>query len=209
VRRLGGKSEFAVDVQVLASTNKDPQEAVRKGELRMDLYYRLNLFHIRMPPLRERKEDLPLLAEALLATLNQKYGCRVTDVSAEVLELFGRHDWPGNVRELRNVLARAVILAGEGSIRREHLPPALSGLALAAPPAAGSESGLYVPLGSRLRDVERELIERTLAYAGNNKTRAAAMLGIGLKTLHNKLKLYRKSSAGSLASASGAGPWEA
>jgi DNA-binding NtrC family response regulator len=210
VRRLGGKSEFPVDVQVLASTNKDPQEAVRKGELRMDLYYRLNLFHIRMPPLRERKEDLPLLVESLVSTLNQKYGCRVTEVEPEVFELFARHDWPGNVRELRNVLARAVILAGEGPIRREHLPPALSGLPAAAPSDAAPDAGIYVPLGSRLRDVERELIQRTLEFAGNNKTRAAAMLGIGLKTLHNKLKLYRK-SAGLAGAAGGAGAstWEA
>ncbi len=196
VRRLGGRSEIPVDVQVIASTNKDPQEAVRKGELRMDLYYRLNVFHIRMPPLRERKEDLPLLVEALIASLNEKYGCRVTEVEPEAFALLERHDWPGNVRELRNVLARAVILAGEGAIRRQHLPAALGGAPrpVTEQPSA-PRAGIYVPLGTRLREAERELIVRTLEFAGNNKTRAAAILGIGLKTLHNKLKLYRLSSA--------------
>jgi DNA-binding NtrC family response regulator len=213
VRRLGAKSEIAVDVQVIASTNKDPQEAVSKGELRMDLFYRLNVFHIKMPPLRERKEDLPLLVEALLTSLNQKYGCRVTEVEPEVLQLIGGHDWPGNVRELRNVLSRAVILAGEGSIRPHHLPPALSGLPKAEQPEpVKTGGGIYVPLGSRIREVERELIQRTLDYAGNNKTRAAAILGIGLKTLHNKLKLYRMTSSDSPARQdgdTGAKSWEA
>ena len=122
VRRLGGRSEFEVDVRIIAATNKEPDEAVREGRLRQDLYYRLNVFHIHLPPLRDRKGDIPAMAEALLAGLNRKHECRVAGPSKEVLEAFERHDWPGNVRELRNVLERAVILAGEGSI--ETAPPA-------------------------------------------------------------------------------------
>src|SRR5437763_771995 len=116
VRRLGGRTEFEVDVRVLAATNKAPEEAVQGGHLREDLYYRLNVFNIHLPPLRERKDDIRSVAETLIADLNRKHECKVTEVSAAVLSTLHRHHWPGNVRELRNVLERAVILAGEGTI---------------------------------------------------------------------------------------------
>ncbi len=103
-----------VDVRVIASTNKTVEEALRKGELREDLFYRLNVFQIHLPPLREREGDLPLLAESLIRDLNRKHGCKVTDVGKEAMDQLRRHFWPGNVRELRNVLERAVIIAGEG-----------------------------------------------------------------------------------------------
>jgi DNA-binding NtrC family response regulator len=196
VRRLGGKGEIEVDVHVLAATNRSPEEAVEKGRLRLDLYYRLNVFQIALPPLRERKQDLPLLAEALLNQLNERYQCRVTGLAPEVMEVFRRHDWPGNVRELRNVLSRAVILAGEGAIGLRHLPPGL-GLAEKAeqPAPAPLADGIFLPIGTTVEQAERALIERTLAYTANNKTRAAAMLEIGLKTLHTKLKAYREAGA--------------
>src|SRR5437773_8219232 len=127
VRRLGGKAEFEVDVRVVAATNKVPEDAVRGGLLREDLFYRLNVFHIHMPPLRERKQDMQSIAEALMTDQNRKHECRVTDISAEVLDRLYQHDWPGNVRELRNVLERAVIVAGEGSIELKHLPAFLQG----------------------------------------------------------------------------------
>src|SRR5215472_1091252 len=110
VRRLGGKAEFEVDVRVIAATNKVPEEAVSGGHLREDLYYRLNVFHVHLPPLRERKGDIRAIAETLIGDLNRKHECRVTEVSGDVLEALERHHWPGNVRELRNVLERAVIL---------------------------------------------------------------------------------------------------
>src|SRR5580704_624903 len=143
VRRLGGKSEFEVDVRVLAATNKVPGEAVKKGTLREDLYYRLNVFHIHLPPLRDRKDDIPPIAEALITLLNGRHECRVTGVSQEVQEIFQAYNWPGNVRELRNVLERAVILAGEGAIERKHLPAFLANGAAAA--AAGTGSVSTVP----------------------------------------------------------------
>src|SRR5689334_601775 len=137
VRRLGGKTEFEVDVRVVAATNKVPEEAVRGGHLREDLYYRLNVFHIHLPPLRERKEDIVAIAEALIGDLNRKHDCRVSDISGSVIEALERHSWPGNVRELRNVLERAVILAGEGSIELKHIPAFLQNqmTAAAAAPA--------------------------------------------------------------------------
>ena len=203
VRRLGGRSEFEVDVRLLAATNKEPEEAVRSGRLRQDLYYRLNVFHIHLPPLRDRMGDIPAMAEALLAGLNRKHECRVAGPSKEVLEALARHDWPGNVRELRNVLERAVILAGEGSIELRHLPSFLRERAApvgpVSPPAPAAVSedsgGVRFPMGTTVEEAERALILRTLEYTRNNKTRAAAVLGISLKTLHNKLKEYGAGAA--------------
>ena len=191
VRRLGGKTELLVDVRVIAATNKVLDEALSKGQIREDLYYRLNVIRIALPPLREHMEDLPLLAEALLRDLNKKHGCKVADIAPEVLERFQRHHWPGNVRELRNALERAVILAGEGTITVDHLPRNLG------PPSALSKagqdedpSGIRLQIGATIGDAEKILIQRTLQHTRNNKTRAAEILGISLKTLHNKLKEY-------------------
>src|SRR6267143_1541651 len=125
VRRLGGRLEFEVDVRVVAATNKVPEEAVSGGHLREDLFYRLNVFHIHLPPLRERKDDIRSISEFLIGELNRKHSCKVSDVSQDVMEGFLRHNWPGNVRELRNVLERAVILAGEGTVEMKHLPALL------------------------------------------------------------------------------------
>jgi len=186
VRRLGSKVETPVDVRVLASTNKEPEQAVAKGELRQDLYFRLNVFHIHLPPLRERKDDIPLLVEHMLRDINAKHGRQVRGVNPEVLEMFAGYSWPGNVRELRNVLERAAIVSDRDLIGRAHLP-ADFGHAPAAP--ASDLASLRFPLGTTVEAVERELILQTLAST-NNKTRAAELLGISLKTLHNKLKEY-------------------
>jgi transcriptional regulator with PAS, ATPase and Fis domain len=214
VRRLGGKTEFEVDVRVVVATNKVPDEAVRGGHLREDLFYRLNVFHVHLPPLRERREDIPSLVETLIADLNQKHDRKVTDISQEVFDALLRHDWPGNVRELRNVLERAVIVAGEGTIQLQHLPVNLQPQAQAQPEmrmaaaAGGPDSGpdiappittertngdtevVRVPIGTTVEEAEKSLILRTLEHMKNNKTRAAEILGISLKTLHNKLKEY-------------------
>jgi DNA-binding NtrC family response regulator len=201
VRRLGGKTEFEVDVRVVAATNKAPEEAVRGGHLREDLYYRLNVFHIHLPPLRERKEDIPAIAQALMTELNRKHDCRVSDMAPAVLEVFERHDWKGNVRELRNVLERAVIIASEGTIELTHLSADLQGRpASVAVTASGTDSPAAPPvdestsvrfqIGTTVEAAEKGLILRTLEHTRNNKTRAAEILGISLKTLHNKLKEY-------------------
>ncbi len=196
VRRLGGKAEIAVDVRVVASTNKVVEEALRKGELREDLYYRLNVFQIALPPLRQRNGDVPLLTEALIQNLNQKHETRVVDVHADVAEQFKRYSWPGNVRELRNVLERAVILAGEGTITSHHLPrdfgvPPGS----RAPQQVAEPDAVRLPVGTTVGDAEKALIQMTLQHTRNNKTRAAEILGISLKTLFNKLKEYGAAEA--------------
>ncbi len=205
VRRLGGRNEIVVDVRVIASTNRPLEEALRKGALREDLYFRLNVIHIHLPPLRERLEDLPLLVEALLADLNRKHGTRVAEAAPEVMEIFSSYGWPGNVRELRNVLERAVILAGEGVIRREHLPWNFPpGGRELSKPVVEDPGAVRVPLGATLEEAEKALILRTLEYTRNNKTRAAEILGISLKTLHNKLKEYASHPSGNREGSAGA-----
>jgi transcriptional regulator with PAS, ATPase and Fis domain len=191
VRRLGGKSEISVDVRVIASTNKQVEEALRKGELREDLFYRLNVFQIGLPPLRQREGDLPVLIEALIQMLNNKHNCRVSEVSSEVIEAFKRHNWPGNVRELRNVLERAVIVAGEGSITSHHLPHDF-GVATGSRPAPqlNEPDTVRLPVGTTVGEAEKALIQLTLQHTKNNKTRAAEILGISQKTLFNKLREY-------------------
>jgi len=187
VRRLGSKVETPVDVRVLAATNKNPEQAVADGHLRQDLYFRLNVFHIHLPPLREHKEDLPLLIEHLLEEISEKHGKKVSGVGADVMELLRSYPWPGNVRELRNVLERAAIASDRGIIGRQHLP---SDFGHAAATVTAGLNGIRFPIGTTVDDMERELILQTLAATSQNKTRAAELLGISLKTLHNKLKEY-------------------
>ena len=191
VRRLGSKTETPVDVRVLAATNKDPEQAVARGYLRQDLYFRLNVFHMHLPPLRDRKEDLPALVAHILEGLNAKHNRQVRGINAEVSEIFQNYSWPGNVRELRNVLERATIVCDRDLIGRSHLPIDF-GRTLAA--GTSELSSLRFPLGTTVDAVERELIQQTLS-ATNNKTRAAELLGISLKTLHNKLKEYEAAKA--------------
>ena len=196
VRRLGGRTEQEVDVRVLAATNHDPGQAVAQGRLRPDLFYRLNVFHIAMPPLREHREDLPALAEAMLKEMNLKHGRRVSGVAASMLDRMMAYDWPGNARELRNVIERAVILCPDGApLDAGHLPP---GFAMTQAPAAQSIDAGVVPVrvGSTVDEAERMLIERTIEATGQNRTRAAEILGVSLKTLHNKLKEYSRAPAG-------------
>jgi len=159
--------------------------------LREDLFYRLNVFRIDLPPLRSREGDLPLLVSAMITLLDKKHGCRVTEAELDVIEILSRHTWPGNVRELRNVLERAVIIAGEGAISVCHLPQdfgAGSGTRLVA--AANEPDSVRLPVGTTVEEAEKALIMLTLKHTKNNKTRAAEILGISLKTLFNKLKEY-------------------
>jgi DNA-binding NtrC family response regulator len=192
LRRLGSKVEMPINVRVLAATNKDPEEAVADGHLRGDLYYRLNVFNIHMPPLREHKEDIPAIIEAMLADMNEKHSRQVAGVDREMLGRLTSYDWPGNVRELRNTIERAVILCGEGLLEPRHLPPGF-GERPTRPTAAESVSlpnAVQVEVGATVDEAERRLILKTLESTRNNKTRAAEILGISLKTLHNKLKEY-------------------
>jgi DNA-binding NtrC family response regulator len=188
VRRLGGTREIEVDVRVLAATNRDLRDAIAKGTFREDLYFRLNVFEFRLPPLRERRDDIPLIAQALLEGHNKRHECRVTGLAPEVAAVFAAYAWPGNVRELRNVLERAVILAGSGVVRPEHLPPGFAGLPERAPQATGGE--FILRPGTTVDEAERQLIQLTLKHTGDNRSRAAELLGISVKTLFNKLRQW-------------------
>ncbi|HYN14314.1 MAG TPA: sigma-54 dependent transcriptional regulator [Terriglobales bacterium] len=187
-RRLGSKVETEVDVRVLAATNKVPEEAVASGQLRNDLYYRLNVFNIHMPPLREHKEDVPQLVEALLAEVNRKHQRHATSVADPVMNLFHNYAWPGNVRELRNTLERAVIVCESSTVEIKHLPPGFG--SVTPRPAVQEANAVRLGVGTTVGEAERLLILKTLEATNNNKTRAAEILGISLKTLHNKLKEY-------------------
>ena len=193
LRRLGARNEQEVDVRVLAATNRDPKEAVARGELRSDLYYRLNVFHIDLPPLRDHLEDLPAMADAMVREMNQKHGRKVVGVGQSILDRMMGYNWPGNARELRNNIERAVILCPDGApLDSAHLPPGF-GKAAAQSPSAFDASIVPVRVGTTVDEAERLLILRTLESTGQNKTRAAEILGVSLKTLHNKLKEYSQS----------------
>jgi DNA-binding NtrC family response regulator len=190
-RRLGGRQEQSVDVRVIAATNVDPAEAVRKTKLREDLYYRLNVFAVELPPLRARRDDIPLLVQTFLNEFNTRNGKSVRGVDQEAMYILERYPWPGNIRELRNVIERATILAEGEFIEPRHLPPTLV--------ARGEETLPTVTLapGTTVDEAERRLILLTLEHTRNNKTRAAEILGISLKTLHNKLNRMKAETAGS------------
>lgn len=182
VRRVGGREEIVVDVRVLAATNRDPLAAVARGDLREDLFFRLNVFTVELPPLRDRRGDIPLLTQHFLLQFNRRHGTRVEGVSTEVSEWFDEYLWPGNVRELRNVLERATVLAKEGWIESSHLPAYLR--------HSDRREGAQIVLsaGTPLKEAERRLILKTLEVTGGNKAEAARRLGLDVKTIRNKLR---------------------
>ncbi len=190
VRRVGSSHERQFDVRVLAATNRDPERAVEEHRLRGDLYYRLNVFTVRVPALRERRDDIPLLARHFVQQFNRKHGARVDGFRNGALELLSNYGWPGNVRELRNAIERAVILAQRGKIGRRHLPPQLRR------PGGGVRSSLVLPPGVSMAEAEKLLILETLEQVGNNKAEAARRLGLDVKTIRNRLRTYGGTPAG-------------
>jgi DNA-binding NtrC family response regulator len=182
-RRVGGKSEIQVDVRVIAATNRVPTEAMAQGQLREDLFYRLNVFAIKLPSLRERREDIILLADTFVKEFNRQDNRQVGGLTPDAEKALERYGWPGNVRELRNVIQRAVVLGSTGLIGTEHLP---ENVLRATEPARPASKGSVTPI----REMERELILRALEETSQDKRRAAALLGISLKTLYNKLAKY-------------------
>lgn len=191
VRRVGGGSEIPFSVRVIAATNRDPQRAVEEGSLREDLFYRLSVFPLAIPPLRERPEDVPLLAQHFVRLFNEKHDVSVTGFTSEAEARLRDHDWPGNVRELRNAIERAVILARSGWVEDRHLPPAFTRRRVDA-----SVDGLVVPENTTIADAERLLILSTLERVENNKAEAARILGVDVKTIRNKLHRYRTENGG-------------
>jgi len=184
IRRVGAEEDIAVDVRVVAATNRDPEDAVRAGLLREDLYYRLAQFPVRIPALRERGDDIPVLAKLFLAELNEANGT-AKEFSTEVLELLRMHSWPGNVRELRNAVARAHVLSTD-TIDADDLPPAVAG------DNPVDRDYLRIAVGLPLAEVERRAILATVEHLDGDKKAAAEALGVSLKTLYTKLKAYRE-----------------
>ncbi len=185
-RRIGGKKELQVDVRVIAATNRTLEEAVEEGGFREDLFYRLNVFTIKLPPLRERSEDIPLLAQTFIEEFNLKNDRAVKGLSREAMNLLKKYSFPGNVRELKNVIERAVIVCTSDTIDVQDLPETLTTKAHKAPT-------VEFRLGQTMDEVEKQFLFHTINYVDGNKTKAAKMLDISLKTLHNKLAKYKSS----------------
>jgi two-component system, NtrC family, response regulator AtoC len=188
-RRVGGLRDVHVDVRIIATTNRDLQQAVRAGRFREDLYFRLKVFPLQLPPLRRRREDLALLAAQFVAQMNRRLSRNLKGVSQAALQVMREYDWPGNVRELRNVIERGVLLAPGDQILPAHLPVELRRTEEAPVPEGGSAVSLPAG-GVSLAAVERRLIEEALEKAGGNQVRAARMLEISRDTLRYRMKKY-------------------
>ena len=185
-RRVGGEEEIKVDVRIVAATNRDPSAAVREGTFREDLLYRLAVFPLHVPPLRDRGRDIKLLAEHFLGELNEQAGTAKV-LSPRSIDILNLHSWPGNVRELRNAVQRAFILA-EHVLELEQPTPSNR-----LQTAAANDGYLRIPVGTSLAEAQKEVILSTLAHYEGNKRRTAKVLGISLKTLYNRLELYEPS----------------
>ncbi len=183
--RLGGTQTLRADVRVLAATHRDLEALVREGKFREDLFYRIHVVPVRVPALRERRDDIPLLAEHMLSRFRKEHGKPSIRLDAKAVEALAAHDWPGNVRELQNVIERLVVLNQSGLILEQEVRPCL-------PPRAASPGGApgALPLGASVADAERGAIENALKASGGNRTHAAKALGISRRTLHNKLREY-------------------
>jgi len=185
-RRLGGKEEIPCDVRVVAATNKNLGELVDEGDFREDLFFKLNVFTIRIPHLREREEDIPLIAQHFVEEFNLKNDRAVKGLSKKALNIIKKYSWPGNVRELKNVIERSVVVCGTDFIDVQDLPETLTSKARKTPT-------VEFRLGQTMAEVEKHFLFHTINYVDGNKTKAAKILNISLKTLHNKLAKYKSS----------------
>ncbi|NIR46878.1 sigma-54-dependent Fis family transcriptional regulator [candidate division KSB1 bacterium] len=178
--RLGGRETVSNRARIIAATNQNLQERVRQGKFREDLFYRLDVFRISIPPLRERPEDIPLLIEEFIRHFNGTFQKNIQGMPAETIRLLQANDWPGNVRELKNVVQRAMLVCEDGTILPEHLPPRFRSASLAQP-------SITIEIGTSLDDVEKEFILATLRATNNNRTQAAQLLGMSRRAIYNKL----------------------
>jgi DNA-binding NtrC family response regulator len=182
-QRIGGSRLIEGDVRIIAATNEDLINSVREGRFREDLYYRLEVFHIHLPPVRARDEDAPLLIDHFIKTYNQAYQKNIAGPSDLAMQRLEEYDWPGNVREIKNVIHRAVVLCTGDLLQVEHLPRRISESEAAAPE-------ITIPVGASLEDVERDVIAKTLDFLGNNRKKTAEVLGISRRSLYNKIDKY-------------------
>lgn len=189
-RRVGGNEEINIDARVIAASNRDPQKAIADGKMREDLYYRLNVFPIEVPPLRNRLEDIPLFSHFFLQKLNETEEKTVENIDPDFIEALRQYEWPGNVRELRNVVNRAFIMARTNVLTVECLPDKLLGQR-----KRRSKNAVTIPLGQPMEEVERIVIEETLHMTDGDRRKTAEILGISYKTLYNKTKKYKKAGA--------------
>ncbi|HMG35183.1 MAG TPA: sigma 54-interacting transcriptional regulator [Blastocatellia bacterium] len=180
--RVGGNEVIKTDVRVIAASNVDLEQAVQDGRFRRDLFYRLNVYPIKLPPLRERREDIPLLATHFLEIYKKRSNKSITGITKKAMAWLRRYEWPGNVRELENAIERAVIVAQGRMIGIDDLPHAVQG--------AEASKTIEVEVGSTMDELEKRMILQTLAYTRGDRTRAAQILGIGRKTLYRKLQKY-------------------
>jgi DNA-binding NtrC family response regulator len=201
VRRLGGTAEIPINVRILAATNRTPELAIERRTLREDLYYRLNVFRIHSPSLRERRDDIPQLAKAIVGDLNRKHDCDVKSIHRETLDRLMAHSWPGNVRELRNVLEWAVITARSEALMPSHLPKLPGGWTSAPEHPSVTGAGVRFETGHTLEEIEREYIQATLKSVNNDRKRAAQILGVSLRTLCSRLADIKVLGQGQAASA--------
>ena len=180
--RVGGEKTLTVDVRVICATNRDLKKEVELGNFREDLYYRLNVVHVEVPPLRERKEDIELLSASFLSTFNREDGRKIEGFTPAARKAMFSYSWPGNVRELRNTVEAAVVLSRSNVIDIDDLPPQLR--------ETNGESSISFSLPVTMEEAEKGLILETISFCKGNKTKAADLLGIGRKTLHRKLAQY-------------------
>ncbi len=177
--RVGGEQTISVDVRIIAATNRNLEEEVKAGRFREDLYYRLNVIHIEVPPLRDRKDDIPLLISSFLEEFNNENGKHIKSVDSRAKAAMFKYNWPGNIRELRNCMESAVVMCGGDEITLEDLPPTVR--------ESGTADSISVPLGVTLDEAEKIIIQENLAANRNNRSRTAEILGIGRKTLQRRL----------------------
>jgi transcriptional regulator with GAF, ATPase, and Fis domain len=188
--RVGGSRPLRANVRIIAASNRDLEQAVRDGRFRSDLYHRLSVFPIHLPPLRERREDIPLLAAYLVTRKARQLGRNIERISSEILDRLTAYDWPGNVRELENAIERACALCEGGVIKREDLPPHVVRHAAAPPPPeGGSDLPIGTTLDSFIKEQEKRFIEETIRFHGGSREKAAKMLGISMATLYRKIEV--------------------
>jgi transcriptional regulator with PAS, ATPase and Fis domain len=185
IQPIGARNLLPVDVRVIGATNRELLELVQQGTFREDLYYRFNVFSIHLPPLRERKDDISLIANEYVQQFAKRYKKKLKILSAEICNLLYKYDWPGNVRELKNVIHRAVVLSEEREITETHLPPRIL-------EQNKTDDSIYlaVKIGTSLEDAEKAIIQKTLDFTQGNKQKTARLLGISRKSLYNKMQKF-------------------
>jgi transcriptional regulator with PAS, ATPase and Fis domain len=192
--RVGGEETLEVDVRIITATNRDLKQEIENGEFREDLFYRLNVVNIDVPPLRERKEDIPLLAVAFLKEFSEENSKHIEGIDPKARIALYNYSWPGNIRELRNCMESAVVMSKDNIITLDDLPPAVK--------SDSDENYIKIQLGTSLEEAEKEIIRNTLIQQKGNKSKTAEILGIGRKTLHRKIQEYNLEQEGEVADSS-------